>query len=58
MDVMELIVGNRVVVATDPNTKEIGVIKAILPDGRVLVRYCNGKLMAKPSTSIIKMFDK
>ena len=45
MNITEIIVGDRVLIQRDANTREVAEIKAILDNGTIAVKLSDNKLM-------------
>ena len=46
MNITEIIVGDRVLIQSDADTREVAEIKAILDNGKIVVKLSNNKMMS------------
>ena len=58
MNITEIIVGDRVLVQSDADTREVAEIKAILDNGKIVVKLSNNKMMSIIPYYIIKSFGQ
>lgn len=58
MNITEIIVGDRVLVQSDAHTREVAEIKAILDNGKIVVKLSNNKMMSIIPYYIIKSFGQ
>lgn len=58
MNITEIIVGDRVLIQSDADTREVAEIKAILDNGKIVVKLSNNKMMSIIPYYIIKSFGQ
>ena len=58
MNITEIIVGDRVLIQSDADTREVAEIKAILDSGKIVVKLSNNKMMSIIPYYIIKSFGQ
>ena len=58
MNITEIIVGDRVLIQSDADTREVAEIKAILDNGKIVVKLSNNKMMGIIPCYIIKSFGQ
>lgn len=58
MNITEIIVGDRVLVQSDADTREVAEIKAILDNGKIVVKLSNNKMMSIIPYYVIKSFGQ
>lgn len=58
MNITEIIVGDRVLIQSDADTREVAEIKAILDNGKIAVKLSNNKMMCIIPYYIIKSFGQ
>lgn len=58
MNITEISVGDHVLIQSDTNTREVAEIKAILDNGKIVVKLSNNKMMGIIPYYIIKSFGQ
>ena len=58
MNITEIIVGDHVLIQSDADTREVAEIKAILDNGKIVVKLSNNKMMSIIPYYIIKSFGQ
>lgn len=58
MNITEIIIGDRVLIQSDAYTREVAEIKAILDNGKIVVKLSNNKMMSIIPYYIIKSFGQ
>lgn len=58
MNITEIIIGDRVLIQSDADTREVAEIKAILDNGKIVVKLSNNKMMSIIPYYIIKSFGQ
>ena len=58
MNITEIIVGDRVLIQSDADIREVAEIKAILDNGKIVVKLSNNKMMSIIPYYIIKSFGQ
>ena len=58
MNITEIIVGDRVLIQSDADTREVAEIKAILDNGKIVVKLSNNKMMSIIPYYIRKSFGQ
>ena len=58
MNITEIIVGDRVLIQSDADTREVAEIKAILDNGTITVKLSDNKMMGIIPYYIIKSFGQ